>query len=422
MKPAVEFNGVWKRFQLGERHDSLRDLMPALTRWIFRREQRADPEPDFWAVRDVSFTVEPGEAFGIIGANGAGKSTTLKLLNRILKPTRGSCRVRGRMGALIEIAAGFHPDLTGRENVYLQGAIMGMKRSEIAAQFDAIVAFAGVETFIDTPVKRYSSGMNARLGFSIAAHLQPQVLIVDEVLAVGDVVFQQRCFERMETFLREGVAIVLVSHNLTAVSQLCARALLLEAGRAAAIGPAHDVITSYSQRQNVASTVTTEAVTVVATTPDRPREGTWSVPAGSRIRLRTEIGLHRPIRSGVVGIVLWDLARNLYAYGATSDAIGIPPVAGDDGETVMHEFEFDANLARGVYAIEVNVFDIDRQEQIARLTPVAQFTVTEQITYSGVANVFLRGRLAERRDSTLIGADQGKRRGAAIRSGVASTT
>jgi lipopolysaccharide transport system ATP-binding protein len=391
MRPAVEFNGVWKRFHLGERHNSLRDLLPALTRRAFARPAVAS-EDEFWAVRDVSFTVAPGEALGIIGANGAGKSTTLKLLTRVLKPTKGACHVRGRMGALIEVAAGFHPDLTGRENVYLQGAIMGMKRSEIAAQFDAIVAFAEVERFIDTPVKRYSSGMNARLGFSIAAHLQPQVLIVDEVLAVGDVAFQQRCFERMEAFLRNGVAIVLVSHNLTAISQLCTRALLLQAGEVAASGSAVDVIAAYCQKQNVASSRSNEHLELAVKTPDRPAEGMWTVVPGSRIRLQTEITFHQPIRSGTIGVVVRDVTRNIYVYGASSDAIGIPPLAGRIGETIVHDFEFDANLARGIYAIEVNVFDADSQEHIATVNPAAQFTVTEQVTYNGVANLFLRVR------------------------------
>src|SRR5213082_2142763 len=195
---AVVFEGIWKKFRRGERHDSLRDLVPALARGLARRRRPLDlAEQEFWAVRDVSFEVGAGEALGIIGPNGAGKSTILKLLTKILRPTRGRVEMRGRVGALIEVAAGFHPDLTGRENVFLQGAVMGMKRAEIQMRFDEIVDFAGVSEFIDTPVKRYSSGMNARLGFSIAAHLMPDVLIIDEVLSVGDMAFQERCFERM---------------------------------------------------------------------------------------------------------------------------------------------------------------------------------------------------------------------------------
>ena len=186
--PGIEFHHVWKRFRRGELHDSLRDLLPAMAKRLVGRAQRADElrTGDFWALKDVSFRVEPGQALGIIGPNGAGKSTVLKILTRILRPNRGGCTVRGRIGALIEVAAGFHPDLTGRENVFLQGAIMGMSAADTLRKFDEIVEFSGIADFIDTPVKRYSSGMNARLGFSIAVHLDPDVLIIDEVLAVGD--------------------------------------------------------------------------------------------------------------------------------------------------------------------------------------------------------------------------------------------
>jgi lipopolysaccharide transport system ATP-binding protein len=192
----VIFDGVWKKFRRGERADSLRDLIPAVARRMLRGKPPADEledgSGDFWALRDVSFEVHPGEALGIIGPNGAGKSTILKLLTRILKPTRGTSAVYGRTGALIEVAAGFHADLTGRENIYLQGAILGMNRREIARTMDEIIEFAELGDFIDTPVKRFSSGMSARLGFSIAAHLDPDVLIIDEVLSVGDMAFQQR--------------------------------------------------------------------------------------------------------------------------------------------------------------------------------------------------------------------------------------
>ena len=174
-QPTILFEQVWKKFRRGERHDSLRDFFPSAARRLMGT-RRSDPhERDFWVIQDVSFAVHPGEAIGIVGPNGAGKSTVLKLLTKILRPTRGRCEVRGRVGALIEVAAGFHPDLTGRENIYLQGAILGIKRFEVSRKFDQIVEFAGVDDFIDTQVKRYSSGMNARLGFSIAAHMDPDV-------------------------------------------------------------------------------------------------------------------------------------------------------------------------------------------------------------------------------------------------------
>src|SRR4051794_6314188 len=243
-RPSVTFDHVSKKFRLGERHDSIRDLIPSLTRRAFGGKPTLKKVQDFWAVKDVSFTVEPGQALGIIGPNGAGKSTSLKLLTRILKPTHGRCEVIGRVGALIEIAAGFHPDLTGRENIYLQGAIMGMRRAEITRHLDEIIEFAGVADFIDTQVKRYSSGMNARLGFAIAAHLEPDVLIIDEVLSVGDMAFQRKCIDRMERFKAQGVAIVFVSHNLQAVAGLCDRALFIK-GECLALGPPDDVIGKY---------------------------------------------------------------------------------------------------------------------------------------------------------------------------------
>ena len=185
-RSAVVVEHIWKKFRRGERHDSLRDLVPSLVRRALRPQPATLQREEFWALRDLSFTVNPGEALGVIGPNGAGKSTLLKILSRILRPTVGRCVLGGRVGSLIEVAAAFHPDLTGRENVFLQGAIMGMRRAEIARKFDDIVDFSGVSEFIDTPVKRYSSGMNARLGFSIAAHLDPDVLLIDEVLSVGD--------------------------------------------------------------------------------------------------------------------------------------------------------------------------------------------------------------------------------------------
>jgi homopolymeric O-antigen transport system ATP-binding protein len=245
----VVFDHVWKKFRRGERHDSLRDLVPAIaSRLLRRRPSDALTEQEFWATRDVSFEVGPGEALGIIGPNGAGKSTILKLLTRILRPTRGRMSITGRVGALIEVAAGFHPDLTGRENVYLQGAIMGMPRAEIARKFDDIVAFSGVDEFIDTPVKRYSSGMNARLGFAIAAHLDPDVLLIDEVLSVGDVGFQERCVTRMRELLARGVPLVFVSHNLAAVVDLCTRAIFVDRGAVKFDGSPAEAVAQFRQR------------------------------------------------------------------------------------------------------------------------------------------------------------------------------
>src|SRR6267378_3760252 len=244
---ALRCSGVYKKFRKGELYDSLRDLVPAVTGRLFRRSPPPSglAEREFWALQDVSFDVRHGEALGIVGSNGAGKSTILKLLSRIMRPTRGAVEVDGRLSALIEVSAGFHPDLTGRENIFLHGAILGMSRAEIRRRFDAIVAFSGLAEFIDTPVKRYSSGMFARLGFSVAAHVEPDVLIVDEVLSVGDYVFQQKCVERMNTVLARGATIVFVSHNLRAVADLCTRSLLLDHGQVMAIGPTEQIVKRY---------------------------------------------------------------------------------------------------------------------------------------------------------------------------------
>jgi lipopolysaccharide transport system ATP-binding protein len=244
---AIQMDGVWKKFQRGERHDSLRDLVPAVARRILHGAPPAGElgEGDFWALRDVSFEVRRGDALGIIGHNGAGKSTLLKILTKLLRPTLGSYVTNGRVGALIEVTAGFHPDLTGRENIFLNGAIIGMRRVDIERRFDAIVEFSGVGDFIDTPVKRYSSGMNARLGFSVAAHLEPEILIIDEVLSVGDYTFQGKCIRWMQDLLKSGTTVIFVSHNMDAVLSLCTSAILLDHGRVKAQGELAKVVGEY---------------------------------------------------------------------------------------------------------------------------------------------------------------------------------
>ncbi len=245
---AIEFNGVWKKFKKGERFDSLRDLVPTLTKGLLRGRRTPNgelQEKEFWAVKDVSFQIKRGEILGIIGHNGAGKSTILKLLSGILTPTRGDIRLHGRLSALIEVGAGFHNDLTGRENIYLNGAILGMKKQEIDRKFDSIVAFSELEEFIDTPVKRYSSGMYVRLGFAVAAHLDPEILLIDEVLSVGDFRFQRKCMEKMNEFIRNGTTIVFISHNLPSVMELCPQTLLLSKGQVVQIGESRQVVHDY---------------------------------------------------------------------------------------------------------------------------------------------------------------------------------
>ncbi len=230
-KPIIEISGLSKSYRLGAIGvTSLRDDVDRFWRRL-RGAAEVSERKEFWALKDVSFEVQPGEVVGIIGRNGAGKSTLLKILSRITEPTRGEIRVRGRIASLLEVGTGFHPDLTGRENIFLNGAILGMSRAEVRSKFQEIVDFSGVEKFLDTPVKRYSSGMYVRLAFAVAAHLDPEVLIVDEVLAVGDAEFQRKCLGKMGDVARTGRTILFVSHNMFAIEALCKRAILLEAGR-----------------------------------------------------------------------------------------------------------------------------------------------------------------------------------------------
>jgi ABC-type polysaccharide/polyol phosphate transport system ATPase subunit len=245
MTASLVFEGVWKRFRRGRVHDSLRDLIPAMARRLIGRERAQANSRDFWAIRDLSFEVRPGDVLGIIGGNGAGKSTTLKILTRIMEPTAGVVHTTGKIGALIEVSAGFHQDLTGRQNVFLQGAIMGMRKAEVQRKFDEIVEFSGIGDFLDTPVKRYSSGMNARLGFSIAAHLEPDILIIDEVLAVGDAAFQAKAFGRIKAMATAGAPVVLVSHQLDRIGELCTKAILLDHGAVRTAGTAMHCINEY---------------------------------------------------------------------------------------------------------------------------------------------------------------------------------
>ncbi len=249
---AIRVGGLGKRYQIGTRergYATLRDSLARAVRAPWRRFRRlsgaAGSGEAFWALRDVSFEVGEGEVVGIVGRNGAGKSTLLKLLSQITEPTEGAIELSGRVGSLLEVGTGFHPELTGRENIYLNGAILGMKRHEIDRKFDDIVAFSGIERFLETPVKRYSSGMYTRLAFSVAAHLEPEIMIVDEVLAVGDAAFQEKCLGKMNEVAHSGRTVLFVSHNMAAVETLCTRGIVLEAGRVAFDGETTEAVRHY---------------------------------------------------------------------------------------------------------------------------------------------------------------------------------
>lgn len=247
---AIKADRLSKHYRLGAataQHNTLRDhLMHRLRGLTRRRGGQPESESSFWALKDISFEVKRGEVLGIVGHNGAGKSTLLKILSRITQPTTGTADIYGRVSSLLEVGTGFHSELSGRENIFLNAAMLGMRREEVRRKFDEIVAFSGVEAFIDTPVKRYSSGMYVRLAFAVAAHLEPEILIVDEVLAVGDASFQQKCLGKMEEVSRSGRTVLIVSHNMTVIEGLCERAILLEKGRVAKIGKTHEVVEGYA--------------------------------------------------------------------------------------------------------------------------------------------------------------------------------
>ena len=348
---GVSFQRVWKRFRRGERHNSLRDLIPA----ILSRAVGSSTElkrDEFWALQDVSFEVPRGEAFGIIGPNGAGKSTVLKLLTKVMRPTGGTCELRGRVGALIEVSAGFHQDLSGRENVFLQGAIMGMKREEVARKFDQIVDFSGVSEFIDTPVRHYSSGMNARLGFSVAAHLDPEILIIDEVLAVGDRAFQQKAYDRIQEIVNRDITVVLVSHQLERVGQLCSHAVLLNQGQVACAGPVEDVIAAYVQGTGESTLSSPDA----AIRYDRlDRMSSSEIPPGALLTLSLSGVVLDGARLGDtlgIGIVVRSMASGAQVFSVNSDALQQPlPTSG----AFSADIELQMNVTPGLYSVHAVV-------------------------------------------------------------------
>jgi len=260
-KPIIEIENISKKYRIGhqqEKYVALRDVLTHVVKRPFKflrnKISQAISKEDFWALKDISFNVKQGEAIGIIGPNGAGKTTLLKILSRITPPTTGEIKLRGKTASLLEVGTGFHPELTGRENIFLNGAILGMTKAEIEKKFDDIVSFSGTEKFLDTPVKRYSSGMFVRLAFSVAAHLESEILLIDEVLAVGDAEFQKKCLGKMDDITRKsGRTILFVSHNMAAIQNLCKRCVLLDQGKIKMIGEAREVVEKYLSSSSVSA-------------------------------------------------------------------------------------------------------------------------------------------------------------------------
>lgn len=256
-KPSISVRNLGKRYLLGvgggERYRALRDVIANSLTSLFKRKHQRKGVQDLWALRNISFDVEEGQKIGIIGKNGAGKTTLLKLLSEITEPTEGEIRLRGRVASLLEVGTGFHPELTGKENIFMNGAILGMTKAEIKRRYDEIVAFAEVEKFLDTPVKRYSAGMRVRLAFAVAAHLESEILLIDEVLAVGDVGFRKKCMGKMEDVASKGKTVLMVSHNMPAIINLCQRTILLDTGRVVVDGQSKDVVQHYLATMRSAS-------------------------------------------------------------------------------------------------------------------------------------------------------------------------
>lgn len=367
----VQLDRVSKRYVLGQRLNARETINAAAARMIGRGSRSGQ---DIWSLRDVSFSVADGEALGIVGRNGAGKSTILKILAGITAPTAGVSRTRGRVAALLEVGTGFHPELTGRENIYLNGAILGMSRRDISGRFDEIVNFSGVERFLDTPVKRYSSGMYLRLAFAVAAHLEPDVLVVDEILAVGDAEFQRRCIGRMQEVEREGRTVIFVSHDLETLTKLCQRSLWLESGTIRDSGPTEAVVRDYltvslsatgsESRVSDSRTVAVHALRV------RPVEKADSVlMRGDRLRIETEFELTDDIpglelavlvtRSGGARVIdehLSDHSGERLSRGRYRVSLVLPPV--------LNVGDYTAGLWFGT-----------RYEELLDLTMAAPFTV-----------------------------------------------
>jgi homopolymeric O-antigen transport system ATP-binding protein len=357
---GVKVSAVWKRFRR-KQHDALRDLLSsALRPWY--GASRPPRDQILWALRDVSFEVNPGEVLGIVGPNGAGKSTMLKLLSGVLRPTCGTIEVRGRIGALIDVAAGFHGDLTGRENVYLQGSILGMTRADVTRHFDEIVEFAGVREFIDTPVKRYSSGMSARLGFAVAAHLDVDVLLVDEVLSVGDLAFQRKAEDRLRDLMRREIPIVLVTHQLDRVLALCRSAILLVRGEVRFSGAADECVNRYMEGEHlsVLPGETEPRIRLEQTLgPDR------SICPGEEITFRVAATSHRPPveDSVVLAFAVRALPGEDVLFATHTGACGVQ--LPESGRFEL-EITLTMNVGAGVYRVQPFLWNQVDHKELAR--------------------------------------------------------
>jgi lipopolysaccharide transport system ATP-binding protein len=393
-KPIIEVEGLSKLYTLGSiGATSLRESAEAIWSKIRRRPrlngtpltarfapEQVGPVPhSFWALRDVNFVVQPGEVIGLIGQNGAGKSTLLKILSRITEPTKGRAILRGRVASLLEVGTGFHPELSGRDNIYLNGAILGMKHAEITRKFDEIVAFAEVEDFIDTPVKRYSSGMHLRLAFAVAAHLEPEILLVDEVLAVGDATFQKKCLGKMGDVARQGRTVLVVSHNMASILSLCQRAVMLKFGTVERMGPVQEIVHAYLEGSKP------EEVVALSDRHDREGDGAIRyesiaienadggsiIRTGSRCKVTIRYKSDKPVRHTRFLLTIYDLTH-VSLFQLDSEATGgLPDTMPAEGTVICETDGLGITPGRCYINLE-----LIRGHQLAdRITYAAYFDV-----------------------------------------------
>jgi lipopolysaccharide transport system ATP-binding protein len=388
-KTVLGMEHVSKKFKKGEVYDSLRDLLPVLSKRLLGRGASSPlSKNEFWALRDVSFSIEKGEAFGIIGSNGAGKSTILKLLSGIMKPTEGVINVKGMLSSLIEVGAGFHPDLTGRDNVFLNGTILGMKKEQIKKKFDAIVEFSGLGDFIDTPVKRYSSGMYARLGFAVAAHVDPDILLVDEVLSVGDYAFQNKCMEKMKSVLEDGVTVVFVSHNLRAVAEICDRCILLDRGKIVQDGPAQKIVSFYLNEGQETKRGDVDSEVFISKALFRGENSeTLQFHSGQKVMFEIDIVARAACEKLSVSIALAD-DNSYHIFDTSTERLDGKTFSLEAGETKKVIFDLSLHLAQGTYRIGCYIYRYDIEKFYDKIIPAATIYVQSDRDVRGIANLY----------------------------------
>lgn len=398
MSYSIRFDNVSKRYRVGRSLPSLRQILG-----LGRAENPQSPHVH-WAVRDVSWELAPSEALAIIGPNGAGKTTTLKLLSRVTQPTSGAIDIRGRYAALIELGAGFHPDLTGRENIFLNGAILGMKRGEIRRRFDQIVDFAGIEQYLDTPVKRYSSGMTARLGFAVAAHVDPDVLLIDEVLAVGDYAFRMKCYARMNELRERGASLIFVSHNMEDVRRVCDRGLVMYAGAKAFAGTAAEAVAEYANvlRQNASRSakeangaggglaqrrMTHEARITRVDLVGEDGHTRRAVISGEKVSLVVEFECYADVEQPVFACIMHGPNGEL-VYDTTTRVLGLTSPSYKAGQRGCITYELAAHLLDGSYTISTDLAYADLSCYYDFVANALTFSVVGGNRAKGVANLW----------------------------------